>query len=190
MHKRHKNSTNIGKHNKGSMNIGLDNNGVGNIGNINIGRDNIGALSIGLLNIGFYNHGKINVGSGNFGIGNIGSNNIGFFNIGIKNFGIFNTNGFQFDDIDITSDKEIKNLDKKIFTFNEPTDWTFEKLMTSIDFDMLFKEIDSVHRTVSKKTFNVFERIPNFDEALMSKILIKVYGYYDVEDKPHWWIRP
>lgn len=182
---KHKNSTNIGKHNKGSINIGSDNKGVGNIGDINIGRDNIGALNIGYSDIGLYNHGKINVGSGNFGIGNIGSNNIGFFNIGIQNFGVFNTDGFQFDGIDITSDKEIKNLNKKIFTFNKPTDWTFEKFMASIDFDMFFKEMDSIYEPVSKKTLSIFEHIPNFDETLMNKILTKVYGYHAAEDEPY-----
>lgn len=185
MHKRHKNPTNIGKHNKGSMNIGLDNKGIGNMGNTNIGRYNIGSLSIGFSNVGLYNHGKINVGSGNFGIGNIGSNNIGFFNIGIKNFGIFNTDGFQFDDIDITSDKEIKNLDKKIFTFNEPTDWTFRDFMDSKVFELLFENVSSSEDIFKEDFRYILESMPNFDEALFHKILA-VYGDYDDNGTFHW----
>ena len=57
--------------------------------------------------------------------------------------------------------------------------------MASIDFDMLFNKIDSGYSAVSKKTFNVFKCIPNFDEALLHKILA-VCGYYDDDGTFYW----
>ena len=154
-----------------------------NGGSNNVGHGNHGNKNIGNRNIGSFNKGEGNTGLSNSGSNNIGSGNIGFFNIGVRNYGVFNTEGFQHDGT--FSGKKLGKLNKKIFMFNKPTDWTFNDFMDSKVFELLFGN-DLSPEDVFKEDFRyVLESMPNFDEALLRKILA-VYGDYDDDGTFHW----
>lgn len=173
---------NNGVRNSGRGNRGSENSGINNCGYQNHGSNNLGAYNTGDYNTGDYNRGKSNIGYGNFGKNNIGSKNIGFFNIGVRNLGVFNTGGFQYENENIVrSDEEIKTLNRKIFMFNRPTDWTFKRFMASRAFELLFDDSLSPENIFSEIP-SLRESMPNFDEIIMCKILAE-YGYYD-EDRP------
>ena len=175
---------NKGSENKGEGNEGERNEGKWNKGYQNKGNGNNGIYNSGDRNIGCFNNGEANTGSGNSGRNNIGRNNIGFFNIGVRNYGVFNTEGFQYDDT-LFSGKKLEKLNKKIFVFNKPTDWTFNDFMDSKVFELLFGK-DSSPEDIFKEDFRyILESIPNFDEALLHKILA-VYGDYDDDGTFHW----
>lgn len=175
---------NNGSKNKGEGNEGSKNDGKWNKGYQNKGNGNNGIYNSGDRNIGCFNHGEANTGSNNSGRNNIGSNNIGFFNIGVRNYGVFNTEGFQHDGT-LSSGKKLEKLNKKIFMFNKPTDWTFNDFMDSKVFELLFGN-DLSPEDVFKEDFRyILESMPNFDEALLHKILA-VYGDYDDNGTFHW----
>ena len=168
---------NEGSKNKGEGNKGSKNDGKWNKGCQNEGNSNHGIYNSGDRNIGCLNHGEANIGSNNSGSNNIGSNNIGFFNIGIRNYGAFNTEGFQNNSILFPGEK-LEELNKKIFMFNKPTDWTFNDFMNSKVFELLFRNVSSSGDIFKEDFRYILESMPNFDEALLHKILA-VYGDYD-----------
>ena len=100
---------NSGDQNSGSWNSGNRNSGSWNSGNRNSGNWNSGNRNSGDQNSGNWNSGNWNSGDRNSGNRNSGNRNSGDWNATSFSNGCFNT------------------VSPKIYMFNKPTDWTFER---------------------------------------------------------------
>ena len=98
-----------GRCNSGDWNSGNWNSGSRNSGNWNSGNRNSGNWNSGNWNSGNWNSGNQNSGDGNSGDWNSGDWNSGDWNATSFSNGCFNT------------------VSPKIYMFNKPTDWTFER---------------------------------------------------------------
>ena len=100
---------NSGDCNSGNWNSGNSNSGDWNSGNCNSGDRNSGDCNSGNWNSGDWNSGNWNSGDSNSGNSNSGNSNSGDWNATSFSNGCFNT------------------VSPKIYMFNKPTDWTFER---------------------------------------------------------------
>ena len=98
-----------GRCNSGNRNSGNRNSGNRNSGNRNSGNRNSGDWNSGNWNSGDWNSGNWNSGNRNSGDWNSGNWNSGDWNVTSFSNGCFNT------------------VSPKIYMFNKPTDWTFER---------------------------------------------------------------
>ena len=110
---------NSGNCNSGDWNSGNRNSGDWNSGNRNSGDCNSGDWNSGNRNSGDCNSGNRNSGNRNSGNRNSGNRNSGDCNSGNRNSGDWNATSF--------SNGCFNTVSPKIYMFNKPTDWTFEK---------------------------------------------------------------
>ena len=108
-----------GRCNSGNWNSGNCNSGDRNSGNWNSGNWNSGDRNSGDWNSGNWNSGDWNSGNWNSGNWNSGDRNSGDWNSGDRNSGDWNTTSF--------SNGCFNTVSPKIYMFNKPTDWTFER---------------------------------------------------------------
>lgn len=145
------NSTNLGKNNKDINNVGNSNEGKSNTGHWNLGSFNTGSFNIGDRNIGSYNYGFSNCGSFNTGLYNSGNYNTGDYNTGMFNFGDYNTGNFNMCDHSTGCFNTI--IPKKIYMFNQPSDWTiddWDKSRAKYVLERLFYETFSTAKAKEK----------------------------------------
>ena len=102
-----------GLSNTGCWNTGCWNSGHRNTGNRNTGNRNTGDWNTGSWNTGHWNSGHCNTGSWNTGSHNIGNWNTGDWNKSSFNNGCFMT------------------IESKIMMFNKPSDWTYQRWLSS-----------------------------------------------------------
>ncbi|MFR4636998.1 MAG: hypothetical protein ACLT51_07535 [Faecalibacterium prausnitzii] len=110
---------NSGNRNSGNWNSGNRNSGDQNSGNWNSGNWNSGNRNSGNRNSGDWNSGNRNSGNRNSGDWNSGNRNSGNRNSGNRNSGDWNATSF--------SNGCFNTVSPKIYMFNKPTDWTFER---------------------------------------------------------------
>ena len=110
---------NTGKACTGRCNSGNRNSGNRNSGNWNSGNRNSGNRNSGDWNSGDWNSGDCNSGNRNSGDWNSGDWNSGDWNSGNRNSGDWNATSF--------SNGCFNTVSPKIYMFNKPTDWTFER---------------------------------------------------------------
>ena len=110
---------NSGDWNSGNWNSGDWNSGDWNSGNWNSGNWNSGNCNSGDRNSGDRNSGNWNSGNSNSGNSNSGNWNSGNSNSGNRNSGDWNATSF--------SNGCFNTVSPKIYMFNKPTDWTFER---------------------------------------------------------------
>ena len=110
---------NSGDQNSGNLNSGNWNSGNWNSGNQNSGDWNSGNWNSGNRNSGNWNSGNQNSGDWNSGNWNSGDRNSGDWNSGDRNSGDWNATSF--------SNGCFNTVSPKIYMFNKPTDWTFER---------------------------------------------------------------
>ena len=110
---------NSGNRNSGNQNSGDWNSGNWNSGNRNSGNWNSGNRNSGDWNSGNQNSGNRNSGDQNSGDQNSGNRNSGNRNSGNRNSGDWNATSF--------SNGCFNTVSPKIYMFNKPTDWTFER---------------------------------------------------------------
>ena len=110
---------NSGDWNSGNCNSGNCNSGDWNSGNRNSGDSNSGDRNSGNRNSGNCNSGDRNSGNCNSGNCNSGDRNSGNRNSGNCNSGDWNATSF--------SNGCFNTVSPKIYMFNKPTDWTFER---------------------------------------------------------------
>ena len=110
---------NSGDRNSGNRNSGDRNSGNRNSGNCNSGDWNSGNCNSGDWNSGNRNSGDWNSGNWNSGNCNSGDCNSGDWNSGNRNSGDWNATSF--------SNGCFNTVSPKIYMFNKPTDWTFER---------------------------------------------------------------
>ena len=110
---------NSGDRNSGNRNSGDRNSGNRNSGNCNSGDWNSGNCNSGDRNSGNRNSGDWNSGNWNSGNCNSGDCNSGDWNSGNRNSGDWNATSF--------SNGCFNTVSPKIYMFNKPTDWTFER---------------------------------------------------------------
>ena len=110
---------NSGDQNSGNWNSGNRNSGNWNSGNRNSGNWNSGNRNSGDQNSGNWNSGDQNSGDQNSGNWNSGNRNSGNRNSGNRNSGDWNATSF--------SNGCFNTVSPKIYMFNKPTDWTFER---------------------------------------------------------------
>ena len=110
---------NTGKACTGRCNSGDQNSGNWNSGNRNSGNWNSGNRNSGNWNSGDRNSGDQNSGNWNSGNWNSGNRNSGNRNSGNRNSGDWNATSF--------SNGCFNTVSPKIYMFNKPTDWTFER---------------------------------------------------------------
>ena len=110
---------NSGNWNSGNRNSGSWNSGNRNSGNWNSGDRNSGDQNSGNWNSGNWNSGNRNSGNRNSGNWNSGNWNSGNRNSGNRNSGDWNATSF--------SNGCFNTVSPKIYMFNKPTDWTFER---------------------------------------------------------------
>ena len=110
---------NSGDWNSGNCNSGNCNSGDWNSGNSNSGDSNSGDRNSGNRNSGNCNSGDRNSGNCNSGNCNSGDRNSGNRNSGNCNSGDWNATSF--------SNGCFNTVSPKIYMFNKPTDWTFER---------------------------------------------------------------
>ena len=108
-----------GRCNSGDQNSGDQNSGNWNSGNWNSGDQNSGDQNSGNQNSGNWNSGNWNSGNQNSGDWNSGDWNSGDWNSGNQNSGDWNATSF--------SNGCFNTVSPKIYMFNKPTDWTFER---------------------------------------------------------------
>ena len=108
-----------GRCNSGNCNSGDWNSGNWNSGNCNSGDWNSGNCNSGDWNSGNRNSGNSNSGNCNSGNWNSGNCNSGNWNSGDWNSGDWNATSF--------SNGCFNTVSPKIYMFNKPTDWTFER---------------------------------------------------------------
>ena len=108
-----------GRCNSGDQNSGNWNSGNRNSGNWNSGNGNSGNWNSGDRNSGNWNSGDRNSGDQNSGNWNSGNWNSGNRNSGNRNSGDWNATSF--------SNGCFNTVSPKIYMFNKPTDWTFER---------------------------------------------------------------
>ena len=108
-----------GRCNSGDQNSGNRNSGNWNSGNRNSGNRNSGNWNSGNQNSGNWNSGNRNSGNRNSGNRNSGDWNSGNRNSGNRNSGDWNATSF--------SNGCFNTVSPKIYMFNKPTDWTFER---------------------------------------------------------------
>ena len=112
-------NSNSGDWNSGNWNSGDWNSGNWNSGNWNSGNWNSGNCNSGDRNSGDRNSGNWNSGNSNSGNSNSGNWNSGNSNSGNRNSGDWNATSF--------SNGCFNTVSPKIYMFNKPTDWTFER---------------------------------------------------------------
>ena len=105
--------------NTGKACTGRCNSGDWNSGNRNSGNWNSGNRNSGDWNSGNWNSGNRNSGNRNSGNWNSGNRNSGDWNSGNWNSGDWNVTSF--------SNGCFNTVSPKIYMFNKPTDWTFER---------------------------------------------------------------
>ena len=110
---------NSGDCNSGNWNSGDRNSGNSNSGDCNSGDRNSGDCNSGNRNSGNSNSGNWNSGNWNSGNSNSGNSNSGNSNSGDSNSGDWNATSF--------SNGCFNTVSPKIYMFNKPTDWTFER---------------------------------------------------------------
>ena len=108
-----------GRCNSGNRNSGNRNSGNWNSGDWNSGNWNSGNWNSGDWNSGDFNSGNRNSGNWNSGNWNSGDWNSGNRNSGNRNSGDWNATSF--------SNGCFNTVSPKIYMFNKPTDWTFER---------------------------------------------------------------
>ena len=115
---------NIGDRNSGNWNSGNCNSGNWNSGDCNSGNWNSGDRNSGNWNSGNWNSGDRNSGNWNSGDRNSGNCNIGDWNSGNCNSGDWNSGDWNTTSF---SNGCFNTVSPKIYMFNKPTDWTFER---------------------------------------------------------------
>ncbi len=120
---------NSGNRNSGNWNSGNRNSGNWNSGNWNSGNWNSGNRNSGNRNSGNWNSGNWNSGDQNSGNWNSGNRNSGNRNSGDWNSGNRNSGNRNSGDWNATSFSNgcFNTVSPKIYMFNKPTDWTFER---------------------------------------------------------------
>ena len=120
---------NSGDRNSGDSNSGNRNSGNSNSGNSNSGNWNSGNCNSGDWNSGNWNSGNWNSGNSNSGNSNSGDWNSGNSNSGNRNSGNSNSGNSNSGDWNATSFSNgcFNTVSPKIYMFNKPTDWTFER---------------------------------------------------------------
>ena len=120
---------NSGDCNSGDCNSGDRNSGNRNSGNCNSGDCNSGDCNSGDRNSGDWNSGNWNSGNWNSGNWNSGNRNSGNCNSGDCNSGDRNSGDWNSGDWNATSFSNgcFNTVSPKIYMFNKPTDWTFER---------------------------------------------------------------
>nr|DAT40114.1 MAG TPA: hypothetical protein [Caudoviricetes sp.] len=118
-----------GRCNSGDQNSGNWNSGNRNSGNWNSGDRNSGDQNSGNWNSGNWNSGNRNSGNRNSGNWNSGNWNSGNWNSGNQNSGNRNSGNRNSGDWNATSFSNgcFNTVSPKIYMFNKPTDWTFER---------------------------------------------------------------
>ena len=115
---------NSGDQNSGNRNSGDQNSGDWNSGNWNSGNRNSGNWNSGNRNSGDWNSGNQNSGNWNSGNRNSGNRNSGDWNSGNRNSGNRNSGDWNATSF---SNGCFNTVSPKIYMFNKPTDWTFER---------------------------------------------------------------
>ncbi len=115
---------NSGNWNSGDRNSGDQNSGNWNSGNWNSGNRNSGNRNSGNWNSGNWNSGDQNSGNWNSGNRNSGNRNSGDWNSGNRNSGNRNSGDWNATSF---SNGCFNTVSPKIYMFNKPTDWTFER---------------------------------------------------------------
>ena len=115
---------NSGNWNSGDWNSGNQNSGDWNSGNWNSGNRNSGNWNSGNWNSGNWNSGNQNSGDWNSGNWNSGNRNSGDWNSGNRNSGNRNSGDWNATSF---SNGCFNTVSPKIYMFNKPTDWTFER---------------------------------------------------------------
>ena len=115
---------NTGKACTGRCNSGDQNSGNWNSGNWNSGNRNSGNRNSGNWNSGNWNSGNQNSGNQNSGNWNSGNRNSGDWNSGNRNSGNRNSGDWNATSF---SNGCFNTVSPKIYMFNKPTDWTFER---------------------------------------------------------------
>ena len=115
---------NSGDQNSGNRNSGNWNSGNRNSGNWNSGDRNSGDQNSGNWNSGNWNSGNRNSGNRNSGNWNSGNQNSGNWNSGNRNSGNRNSGDWNATSF---SNGCFNTVSPKIYMFNKPTDWTFER---------------------------------------------------------------
>ena len=115
---------NSGNWNSGNWNSGNQNSGDWNSGNWNSGNRNSGNWNSGNWNSGNWNSGNQNSGDWNSGNWNSGNRNSGDWNSGNRNSGNRNSGDWNATSF---SNGCFNTVSPKIYMFNKPTDWTFER---------------------------------------------------------------
>jgi len=115
---------NSGNWNSGNWNSGDWNSGDWNSGNRNSGDWNSGNRNSGNCNSGDRNSGNWNSGNRNSGDWNSGNSNSGNCNSGDRNSGNCNSGDWNATSF---SNGCFNTVSPKIYMFNKPTDWTFER---------------------------------------------------------------
>ena len=120
---------NSGNSNSGNRNSGNSNSGNCNSGDWNSGNCNSGDWNSGNRNSGNSNSGDWNSGNSNSGNRNSGNCNSGDWNSGNSNSGNSNSGNCNSGDWNATSFSNgcFNTVSPKIYMFNKPTDWTFER---------------------------------------------------------------
>ena len=126
---RNSGNRNSGDCNSGDCNSGDRNSGNRNSGNCNSGDCNSGDCNSGDRNSGDWNSGNWNSGNWNSGNWNSGNRNSGNCNSGDCNSGDRNSGDWNSGDWNATSFSNgcFNTVSPKIYMFNKPTDWTFER---------------------------------------------------------------
>ena len=126
---RNSGDSNSGNCNSGNCNSGNCNSGDRNSGNRNSGDSNSGNCNSGNCNSGDWNSGNCNSGDWNSGNRNSGDSNSGDSNSGNCNSGDRNSGNCNSGDWNATSFSNgcFNTVSPKIYMFNKPTDWTFER---------------------------------------------------------------
>ena len=115
---------NSGDQNSGDQNSGNWNSGNWNSGDQNSGDQNSGDQNSGNWNSGNWNSGNQNSGDWNSGNWNSGNRNSGDWNSGNRNSGNRNSGDWNATSF---SNGCFNTVSPKIYMFNKPTDWTFER---------------------------------------------------------------
>ena len=115
---------NSGDQNSGDQNSGNWNSGNWNSGDQNSGDQNSGDQNSGNWNSGDWNSGNQNSGDWNSGNWNSGNRNSGDWNSGNRNSGNRNSGDWNATSF---SNGCFNTVSPKIYMFNKPTDWTFER---------------------------------------------------------------
>jgi len=121
---RNSGNRNSGDQNSGNRNSGDQNSGDWNSGNWNSGNRNSGNWNSGNRNSGDWNSGNQNSGNWNSGNRNSGNRNSGDWNSGNRNSGNRNSGDWNATSF---SNGCFNTVSPKIYMFNKPTDWTFER---------------------------------------------------------------